>query len=213
MSDKPSGSTTKFIKQTIIDDAKAEAEIIIRNAESSAKQLSETALVNARNDLAGWADRQKKMAQNAGDRITGKANNDAHMKLLDAKARIISEAFDTAQNQFGKERGKAQYKAFLKGLIIAAGTQIGGGNLVVFSHKADQDTITKLTGLTTAIAKESGNKSKITIGKKPIATLGGVFVQNQEGNIIVDYRLETLLNQVEQQRRTVIAQALFGEAA
>jgi vacuolar-type H+-ATPase subunit E/Vma4 len=197
------------IQQTIVDEAKAEAKRLIAEAEVSARQLAEEAMENAKATLAGWADRRRQMAQASGDRIIGKARNDAHMKVLDAKARIINDAFEQARKRFEKERGTAQYKTFLKNLIISAGIQIGGGAIVVIARKEGQPIISKITGLATAISKGAGESAKVSIGKKPLDTIGGVLVQNKEGNITVDYRVETLLAQVEQQKRHEIAKTLF----
>jgi V/A-type H+-transporting ATPase subunit E len=205
----PSASET--IQQTIIEDATAEAKRIIREAEIEAKQIEMKARENAQVQLEGWANRQRQMAQGAGDQVLGKARNDAHMRLLDAKASIIAQAFANARKRFKKERSKAQYKKLLKSLIIQAGFQIKGGNLVILARKEDLPTISSLTGLATAISKETGVKTKVTVGKKPLTTLGGVMIQNEDGNITVDYRLETLLEQVERIQRSVIAKLLFTE--
>lgn len=213
MSEAPSGLEAEAIRQTILADAKKEAEKIVRDAQAEAKKITRDAHQRAQDNLTGWDARQRQMAQGVGDRVLGKARNDAHMLVLDAKAQLITEAFNQARKYFQKERGKAQYKTLLKNLIINAGTQIGGGTLFAFARKEDQSIITKITGLDTAISKASGNKTKVTVGKKSIDTLGGVFIQNKEGNITVDYRLETLLKQVELQRRSDIAVLLFGEEA
>ncbi len=201
----------EIIQQNIIDDATSEAKRIIREAELEAKQIAKTARENAQDQLEGWANRQRQMAQGAGDQVLGKARNDAHMRLLDAKASIIAQAFANAKKRFEKERLKAQYKKLLKNLVIQAGLQIKGGNLVILARKEDLSIISSLTGLATAISKETGAKTKVMVGKKPLTTLGGVMVQNEEGNITVDYRLETLLEQVERIHRSDIAKSLFAE--
>lgn len=204
-----SSSAADVIQKTIVDEAKADAKRMIAEAEVSARQLTEEATENAKTNLVGWADRRRQMAQASGDRIIGKARNDAHMKILDAKARIINDAFEQARKRFEKERGTAQYKTFLKYLIISAGIQIGGGDIIVNVRKEDQVIISKITGLATAISKAAGESAKVSVGKKPMDMIGGVFIQNKAGNITVDYRVETLLAQVEQQQRSEIAKTLF----
>lgn len=202
-------SAGEQIQNTIIEEAKAEAKKIIKDAEVAARQLAEEALENAHSNLAGWADRRKQMAQTTGDRLIGKARNDAHMRTMNAKANMIAQAFEQARKRFEKERGTAKYKAFQKNLIINAGIQIGGGELVVLARKEDYSVISKITGLGTAISKGAGKSAKITVGKQAMNMLGGVMVQNKEGNITVDYQIETLLNQVEEKYRNDIAKILF----
>ncbi len=107
-------SASEYISRTILDEANAEAKRIVREAEKAAKQLSDEALVRAKTNLVGWSERQRQMAQGTGDRVVGKARNDAHMRILDAKARLIRDSFDQAQKRFDKERASAQYKTFLK---------------------------------------------------------------------------------------------------
>jgi V/A-type H+-transporting ATPase subunit E len=205
------GSAADTIQKTIIDEAKAEAKRIVDEAEVTGRQRTEEALEIARTNLTGWAERRRQMAQGSGDRILGKAQNDAHMKVLEARARIIDEAFVRAQKQFEKERSQARYKTFLKNLIINAGTQIGGGDIIILARKEDQTIISKITGLASAISKSAGQSAKVSVGKTPMDMIGGVFVQNKDGNITVDYRVDTLLKQVETQKRNDIAKALFGE--
>lgn len=207
------GSAADVVQKTIIDDAKAEAKRIVDEAEVAGRQRAEEALENARTSLTSWADRRRQMAQDSGDRILGKAQNDAHMKILEAKAKVIDGAFVLARKQFEKERSQARYKTFLKNLIINAGTQIGGGDIVVLSRKEDQVLVSKMTGIAAAISKGAGQSAKVSVGKTPMDMIGGVFVQNKEGNITVDYRIDTLLGQVGTQKRNEIANTLFGEEA
>jgi len=202
-------SAADQIEKTIIDEAKAQAKKIVEDAEVAARQLTEEALESAQSNLTGWAARRKQMAQGTGDRILGKARNDAHMRVMNAKAAMIDEAIQQARKQFEKERSSAQYTKFLKNLIIDAGIQIGGGDLVLLARKEDQPVISKITGLGTAISKQTGQTTKVSVGKQAINAIGGVMVQNKEGNITVDYRVETLLSQVEVKYRNEIAKILF----
>lgn len=202
-------SSADQIEQTIIREAKADAKRIVDEAEVAARQLIEEAQENAQANLTGWAERRKQMAQGSGDRILGKAQNDAHMRVMNAKAQMMDEAFEQARKRFEKERGTVKYKTFLKSLIIDAGIQIGGGDLVILSRKEDQSVISKITGLGPAISKGAGKTAKITVGKQAVEMIGGVMVQNKDGNITVDYRIETLLAQVEIKYRNEIAKTLF----
>ncbi|MHA2405534.1 MAG: V-type ATP synthase subunit E [Candidatus Hermodarchaeia archaeon] len=206
-------SSADQIEQTIISEAKANAKRIINDAEVAARQYIEAAQDNAHANLTGWAERRKQMAQGSGDRILGKAQNDAHMRVMNAKARMMDEAFKQARKRFEKERGTAKYKTFIKNLIIDAGTQIGGGDFVILSRKEDQPVISKITGLGTAISKGAGKTAKVSVGKQAVEMIGGVMVQNKEGNITVDYRVETLLAQVEIKYRNEIAKTLFPKKA
>lgn len=202
-------SAAMKIQNTIVKDAKASAKRIVGDAEVAARQLVEQAKDDARKNLTGWLDRRRQAAQNSGDRILGKARNDAHMKILDTKARLIDEAFEKAKKQFEKELGTVRYKTLLKNLIISAGIQIGGSDVVIVTRKEDQATVAGLKGLATGISKVVGQSAKVSVAKKPMDMIGGVFVQNKDGNITVDYRIETLLEEVAQQRRTEIAKILF----
>ena len=206
-------SSADQIEQTIIREAQADAKRIVDDAEVEARQHLIEAQETAQANLAGWAARRKQMAQGSGDRILGKAQNDAHIRVMNAKARIMDEAFEQARKRFEKERETAKYKTFLSGIIIDAGIQIGGGDLVVLSRKEDQPVISKITGLGAAITKGAGKTAKVSVGKKTVDMIGGVMVQNKDGNITVDYRVETLLAQVEIKFRNEIAKILFPKEA
>ena len=207
------GSAADTVQKAIINDAKAEAKRIVDEAEVASRQRTEEALENARTNLTGWAERRRQMAKDSGDRVLGMARNDAHMKILETKAKIIDDAFVRAQKRFEKERSLARYKTFLKNLIIDAGTQIGSGDIIVLARKEDQAIVSKMTGLASAISKAAGKSAKVAVGKTPMDMIGGVFVQNKDGNITVDYRVDTLLGQVGTQKRNAIAKILFGEEA
>jgi len=201
------------IQRSIVDDAEVESKRILKEAEQGAKKLTLDARETAKSQLAGWADRQRQMALGTGDRLLGKARSDAHMHILDAKAALVTSAFDEARKQFDKERSKAQYKALLKALVIAAGKQIGGGDLVVSGRKEDYAALEALSEAARVISKETGTKATVSVAKEPIACLGGVLVRNADGSITMDYQLETLLAQVERQRRSAVTEVLFGEQA
>lgn len=201
------------IQRSILDDAEVESKRILKEAEQGAKKSVQDAREAARSQLAGWADRQRLMALGTGDRLLGKARGDAHMHILDAQAALVTSAFDEARKQFEKERSKAQYKALLKALVIAAGKQIGGGDLVVSGRKEDHATLDALSEAGRVISKETGVKTTVSAAKEPIACLGGVVVRNADGKITMDYQLETLLAQVERQQRSALTEILFGEQA
>ena len=206
-------SSADQIEQIIIREAQADAKRIVDGAEVEGRQLLMDAQENAQANLTGWTERRKQMAQSSGDRILGKAQNEAHIRVMNAKARMMDQAFEQARKRFEKERGTAKYKTFIKGLIIDAGIQIGGGDLVVLSRKEDQAVISKITGLGTAISKGAGKTAKVSVGKQAVEMIGGVMVQNKDGNITVDYRIETLLAQVEVKFRNEIAKTLFPKEA
>ena len=84
---------------------------------------------------------------------------------------------------------------------------------MILVRKEDQAIVSKMTGLASAISKAAGKSAKVSVGKTPMDMIGGVLVQNKDGNITVDYRVDTLLGQVETQKRNEIAKTLFGEAA
>jgi vacuolar-type H+-ATPase subunit E/Vma4 len=201
------------IRRSIVDDAEAESKRILKEAEQGVRKLGQDAREAARSQLAGWADRQRQMALGTGDRLLGKARSDAHMHVLNAKAALVTSAFDEVRKQFDKERGKAQYKALLKALVIAAGKQIGGGDLVVAGRKEDHAALEALSEAARVIGKETGAKTTVSVAKEPIACLGGVVVRNADGRITMDYQLETLLAQVERQQRSAITEVLFSEQA
>jgi len=201
------------IRRSIVDDAEAESKRILKEAEQGAKKLTQDAREAAKTQLAGWADRQRQTALSTGDRLLGKAHGDAHMHILDAKAALVTVAFDEARKQFDKERSKAQYKALLKALVIAAGKQIGGGDLVVAGRKEDHAALEAVSEAARVIGKETGAKTTVSVAKEPIDCLGGVVVRNADGNITMDYRLEALLAQAERQQRSAITEVLFGERA
>ena len=87
-------SATAEIEKTIISEAKTEAKRIVNEAEAAARQLLEDSQENAQANLTGWAERRKQMAQGSGDRILGKARNDAHMRVMNANAQMIDEIFN-----------------------------------------------------------------------------------------------------------------------
>ena len=201
------------MQHVIVDDAEAESKRVLKEAEQAAKKVMQEAREAARTQLAGWADRQRQMASSSGDRLLGKARSEAHMHVLDAKAALVTSAFEEARKLFDKERTKAQYKALLKALVIAAGKQIGGGDLVVSGRKEDHTALEALSEAARVISKETGTKTSVSVGKEPIDCLGGAIVRNADGSITVDYQLDTLLAQVERTQRNAISGILFGEQA
>jgi V/A-type H+-transporting ATPase subunit E len=209
-SSKPSAGSGTSLRRVILRDARRKAEKITKDAEVAARTMEKDAQKRVKAQLAGWADRERETAQRAGDQILGQAQRQSQMELLETKSRLISSAVENSRKRIEKERTQAHYKDLLKHLIISAGIQIGG-DIVILARKEDQPIISGLSGLDSAISKETGEEVKISVGKQALDSAGGVIVQNPEGSIIVDYQLETLLNEVERTIRTEIAKVLFAE--
>ena len=103
----------------------------------------------------------------------------------------------------------AEYKASLEKVITEAGTEIGGGDLIVLVKESDATKIKgSLTSIEKSISDKTGTPTKLEMGDD-INTIGGAILKTKNGEIEVNNTIEARMLRFKKSLRSEVAGILF----
>lgn len=187
------------IGEAILDKVKAEAESIIKEAESkAAKEVAQ-----AKKQQAAKLEEEKgKMLQGAKEeaaRIAAQASVKARQELSKAKADVINDIISRVKKELS---GVSSDKSLLIDLIKEATQVLGFDKGRVYAAPKDVSTVRKL------LEKDKGLSSKI-VEVKEHDCLGGVIVEDIDGRTRIDNTYETRLEMLLPRLLPEIGRELF----
>ncbi|UCC90312.1 MAG: hypothetical protein JSW24_04060 [Dehalococcoidia bacterium] len=187
------------IGEAILDKVKAEAEDIIKEAESkAAKEVAQ-----AKKQQAAKLEEEKgKMLQGAKEeaaRIAAQASVKARQELSKAKADVINDIISRVKKELS---GVSSDKSLLIDLIKEATQVLGFDKGRVYAAPKDVSTVQKL------LEKDKGLSSKI-VEVKEHDCLGGVIVEDIDGRTRIDNTYETRLEMLLPRLLPEIGRELF----
>jgi len=198
------------IKSKILEDAKAEANKIISEAEEEKAKILEKAKEEAEKRKAEILKKGEKEAEMTKSRIISEAKLEAKKKLLKAKEEIIEMAIKKLREELTKLPEQPDYKDKLIKLIKEGAVSLGGGELVVRLNKKDMALIDDSTLWN--LEKEIENiTKKVTVLKKgePVDIIGGCIIETADGLKSLDNSLEAIFNRNLNIIRLKITEKLF----
>ena len=198
------------IKSKILEDAKAEANKIISEAEEEKAKILEKAKEEAEKRKAEILKKGEKEAEMTKSRIISEAKLEAKKKLLKAKEEIIEMAIKKLREELTKLPEQPDYKDKLIKLIKEGAVSLGGGELVVRLNKKDMALIDDSTLWNLEKEVESVTK-KVTVLKKgePVDIIGGCIIETADGLKSLDNSLEAIFNRNLNVIRLKITEKLF----
>ena len=187
------------IGEAILDKVKAEAENIIKEAESkAAKEVAQ-----AKKQQAAKLEEEKgKMLQGTKEeaaRIAAQASVKARQELSKAKADVINDIISRVKKELS---GVSSDKSLLIDLIKEATQVLGFDKGRVYAAPKDVSTVQKL------LEKDKGLSSKI-VEVKEHDCLGGVIVEDIDGRTRIDNTYETRLEMLLPRLLPEIGRELF----
>lgn len=195
----------------IINNAKEQANQILNEAKKQAKDIEQRGKDLADKEKQLILESQIKTIKEQEKQQIASLNLQARREILLKKETEIIKTFDMAKIELANFNKKIEYDKVLEGLIIEAGTAIGGGNLSVLVRKEDQTKIKDLTSIAKEITKKTGNKCSLQISKETINTIGGVVLKIDDGSISVNNTFEARLEQKYRDIRTKVANTLINQ--
>lgn len=187
------------ISEAILDKVRAEAETIIKEAESRAEKEIEQA---KKQQAARLEEEKGKMLQEArgeATRIEAQASVKARQELSRAKADVIQEIISGVKKALS---GTASDKSLLIGLIKEATDTLGINKGRVYVSPEDVSAVKKL------LEKDRELASKIVEIKEHDST-GGIIVEDIDGRIRIDNTYETRLEMLLPRLLPEIGKELF----
>ena len=187
------------IGEAILGKVKAEAEGIIKEAESRADQEIEQAEKQHLARLEGKKARMIKEAREEAARIEAQASVKARQELSRAKADVIDEIISKVKERLSATSGD---KSLLVSLVKEAVDALGIDKVRVYVSPKDVKTVQKLL-----------NEDRELAGKiaevKEYDGAGGVIVEDIEGKVRIDNTYDTRLEMLLPQLLPEIGRELF----
>ena len=209
-------SSTKKILERILEDANKKANIVIRDAQESAKKILENRRQSARQSAKKVVYSMLKRSENEAEVIRGKVATDIKRRagwvVLFEKERLITSVLNDVKNRLVNLQKTEEFLLVLEKLIVDAGTILEGGTLEVMLNENDLSLPLNLNKLEKKIADGTGVKTQLKISKQQIKAVG-VIVKTNDGKIFVDNTFEAILSRRERELRLKIARILFSRAS
>ncbi len=183
----------------IEEEGEAKAQRIRDEAEQEAQRRREA----AEHEIAQWRDQTladaKARIENEKRLITSRARAQARSTVLRAKADAARALFDQLSEAAERLREDTDaYKSFLQTCLQEAESEIGGDLVVQFDER-DRPIFDELLGETNH--GEGGS----------IRTIGGFIATSPSGDLLLDNRLETRIENLIRQHRPELSKQLFQD--
>lgn len=175
--------------------AKAEERVgrILKTAEGECERISDESDRQILNAVASELRAVR-------DRIIGNAELEGRKQLMQAREEAVSSVFEEAKDRLlrmteGKDKA-VDYGEVLSKLVVEAAEAMGGEVFIVSANERDlQHLKNNLKALENRI-KESLEGGALRLDEKPIATMGGAIVRNDDGTKIYYNTFEGRLRKV-----------------
>lgn len=189
------------IRESILAEARTQAEAIIKEAEDSVKEMEQQAEKRAEELTKNRLERAKVEAQDAQKRMLSMAELELKKQSLEAKQSIIDQAFDKALvklNNLPEEK----YAAMIVSALGSVGIK-GGEELIV--PPQDREKFQK--GLLKKVNDRLGIELKLSDEDRGIQ---GGFIVKVDG-VEINNSFETLLRMEREKVESEIADILFQQ--
>lgn len=189
------------IRESILAEARTQAEAIIKEAEDSVKEMEGQAEKRAEELTKNRLERAKVEAQDAQKRMLSMAELELKKQSLEAKQSIIDQAFDKALAKLNKLPDE-KYAAMIVSVLGSVG--LAGGEELIVPLK-DRERFQK--GLLKRINDKLGFELKLSDEDRGIQ---GGFIVKVDG-VEINNSFETLLRMEREKVESEIADILFQQ--
>ena len=185
----------------ILDKVKAEAKVIIKEAEDKARQEIEQA---KKQQIVRLEEEKGRMLRQAGEeatRIAAQATVQARQEISRAKADVINDIISRVKKELTTASSS---EGSLRGLLNEAAAPLGTGKGRVYLSAKDVSGVKKL------LAKDRELATRITEVKEYDCS-GGIIVEDIDGKIRIDNTYETRLEMLLPRLLPEIGRELFSD--
>ncbi len=142
-------------------------------------------------------------------RFEASAKLKSKYQLLEAKEALIEEILSSAKKHLEDMPGKKVYEKALERLVIAAATALEETPLEIVLPKGHASHIS-VKSIESAVSKNTGKKTKLSVSKESIRAAGGAIVRNTGNTRRVDNTFEDRFIRLESALRDQIFEILFS---
>jgi len=207
---KMSAGTDKIVS-SIMSDAQIKVESILAEAEKEKESINSEGNAQAAAEKEKILENAEKQAKMRYQQIISEAKMNSRRMELEAREEVIEEAFSKAEEKLKEiaSSDAAEYKASLEKVITEAGTEIGGGDMLVLIKESDAAKIKgSIPSIEKNISDKTGTPTKLEMGEN-INTIGGAILRTKNGEIEVNNTIEARMLRFKKSLRSEVAGILF----
>ena len=183
--------TLDVLANEIATQAKAEAELIIADAEQQAKKIEDEAKSEAMKFSQGVQSRAERESSQLSVELVASAKQANQKHLLIARREELDNTWETIRSSVGSPdlEGRSD---ILSELLSEA--SINGGDMILKPVSTDRKEL---------------EKSDFALGDD-IEGLGGFILESKDGSIVLDYRFDSRLDEAWKENIREVNNILFG---
>lgn len=187
----------------ILNRIEKEGQKKARRIKEEAEEQAERRLEQAKREIETWREGRLSEArqeiENERRLVLSRARARARQAVLRAKADVTRTLTERLSGELAQLREDSErYAAFLERCVEEAEEEIGSP-LILEIDSRDRPIVDKLL-------QERGDHAV----EERITTIGGLVATSREGDLLVDNRLETRIENLIHRRRPELSRALFG---
>lgn len=189
------------IRESILEEAKEQAENVIKEAQLGAATIEEQAVKKAEENTRNRLLKAEDEAEEAQRRMLSMAELDLKKQALGVKQSLIDRAFDKALERLNS-LPEEEYADMVVSALESADLK-GGEELIV----PEKDRVKFREGLLKKVNEELGFELKLS---EEVRAMQGGFIVKANG-VEINNSFETLLRMEREKIETEIAQILFQQ--
>ncbi|MEO2241849.1 MAG: V-type ATP synthase subunit E family protein [Euryarchaeota archaeon] len=196
----------KELEERILEEAKREAEEIVKEAEEEAEKILEKAKREAEERRREILDRARREAETRKRREIAQARLEARQLKLQAKEECIEEALERARRRIRElsEEGSRRYLEFLERAAVEAARAISTDKVILRVNERDREAMEELLpDVRVEVDKE------VELGD-PVDILGGVIAESEDGSEVFDNSVEARMRRMRSELVRRVSDTLFG---
>ena len=198
----------QVLERAIMEIAEQEIQKILEEARAKADSLQKQAEIKAEAESARILEEAQQTVKKLFDQATAKAQLEAQMLKLQRREQVLQHAFDKARQQLATIPQRPDYVDIVQRLISEAATYLDSEAFVV---QADAATNHVLDG---AFLEDLAQQLNVHLERGPKLEEGtGIVLTTPDGHRRYDNTLETRLTRLQDNIRTAVFHILAGDAA
>lgn len=206
---KPASS----LAQKIVEDAKAEADRIVREAEDFRKSLIARREREGRDRGGAEAKQIIESAKADAQRIRRSKLSSAKVRsnwmMLMAKEEIIKKTMSLVVEELKKYVASDEYPAYLSKTIEELCVALGAEEVEVLLNEDDLKRGVDVSSISKNVSDRLGKPVRIVVKGERISDIGGVIVRTADGRVAINNTFEEIIARREREIRLAIAQELL----
>jgi len=196
------------LERAIIEEAQEEARRILFEAQTEAERIQRNVKAKTKAEEETIIQQAQKEAESIRSHSLAAAQLEAQNIRLKRRELLLRQTFDKARERLASVPQWSDYTQIVRNLITEAVHHIDTREVTI---RADEVTLSILDDqFVTALEKELG--VTLHVGE-PLERGTGVIVETPDGHRRYDNTLETRLDRMQDELRTLVYRILMGEAA